>query len=85
MSVIGIHIHYCEDGQHKQMWLDVDVMQAISWTAGDVDSKPPGPGGPNPIPIGEPPKPGPDPCKDMANGGEPFCWWNGSDWVCGSL
>jgi len=81
MSVIGIQVHYCEDGQHKQMWLDLNDMQAISWTTGDVGEKPGGSGGNAPIPEGTQP----GPCPQAANGGDPFCWWNGSQWICGEL
>jgi hypothetical protein len=84
----GIQVHYCdEDGQRHAAWIDLSEVQAISWTPAEVGRKPPDvPSGPDceKLPRGT----GPLPCdKSDAGAGdsEPFCWWNGMDWVCGEM
>lgn len=87
VTLAGIQVHYCdEEGRRKAVWVDLTKVQAIAWTTGGVGEKKPD------IPTGNcdpvPRVSAPDPCDPKGMAGEdddPFCWWDGSRWVCGEV
>jgi hypothetical protein len=78
-TVVGVCVVYCVNGVPTQVWLDIDQVSAISWTNGGIAAR-----GANPpkqnakIPTTN----GPKPCPPTAGDDNPFCWWNGNNWVC---
>lgn len=83
-DIRGIMVMYCdEDGKPQQTWLDLSQMQAISWTSNPIGAKPQS----NPQAKAPPHTTKPvEKCdKDLTGSPGSFCWWDGSQWVCGEL
>ena len=79
-TLVGICIAYCENGEVKQQWININAVQAIAWGNGKVNERP---GNPSHSSAKIPPGNAPTKCPPTGVGGAPVCWWTGSAWVCG--
>ena len=79
-TLAGVCIYYCESGQLKEAWVNINAVGAIAWGNGKINERPADPShGNEKIPTG----PQPTKCPPTAGGAAPVCWWTGSTWVCG--
>lgn len=80
-TLIGVQLVYCDNGQETRVWVDIKKIGAISWTNEEVKAKGKDQGGKDRIPTTK----GPDSCTEAhADAEENVCWWNGTQWVCGT-
>jgi hypothetical protein len=80
-KILGVCVVYCDGQDKKEVWLNINAVQAIAWGTGEVSGRGANPNhGNQKIPTG--PQPGPCPPNPDV-GGAPICWWTGSAWVCG--
>lgn len=84
VDLLGIKIVYCENGQKKEKWVNLETVHAISWCVGVIKKKAKGTGNPHgpKLPSGAAPT-GCSKEHDIASGGALMCWWDGSQWQCG--
>jgi hypothetical protein len=79
-TLIGVCLRFCKGDQEVDVWVNMDKIQAIAWTTGEVGRRPANP------PHGNSPIPSQNaaPKCVAAGGGEDtqVCWWTGSAWVC---
>lgn len=82
-NLLGILIRYCEGDKTKEVWVDLDKVQALSWGSGEMDKKGKGNGNPSGPKLPKSKDPGTCPAGGLVNGGAPICWWTGVRWECG--
>jgi hypothetical protein len=81
-QILGICVVYCDGSERKEVWLNLNRVQALAWCDGRVGTRP---GNPTPQPEKLPRGPAPGSCPEGVQPMVvvPLCWWTGSQWVCG--
>lgn len=80
-GLIGIKLVYCDSGEKQEVWVNLNQVHALSWCDEQVGAKGKGAAGNQRLPTDPN---GPGPCPPTAAAGSDLCWWNGSQWICGS-